>query len=216
MLLIGFGNKARHGKDSAAQAITNYYTTRPLHWGQRPLKVETFKYATALYAEVNQYLSCSPADKNAIWPELANMPDWVQLDPQAEKSPLAPYGKHPKLLQYWGTEYRRAQDPEYWIKKMFASIPANLDVAMITDVRFPNEFAAIKERGGYNIRVNRKNANGAPFIANDRPADHPSETALDNAPWDFEIDSPHGHVALAGEIAITITEYLRGLSAKTK
>lgn len=214
-LILGFGNKARHGKDSAAQAITHYYASKPLHIGQRPLKVETFKYAAALYVEVNEFLAAFPGP---TWENVTlygdntsvQLPEWVRPDPMAEKSALAPYGKHPKLLQWWGTEYRRAQDTDYWVKKMFASIPSGLDIAMITDVRFPNEFYAIKKRNGYTIRVTRGNYDGRPYVSEDRPADHPSETALDSFNWDFEIDSPAGHAVLAGEIAITIAEYLRG------
>ena len=59
-------------------------------------------------------------------------------------------------------------------------------------------------------RVTRGNYDGRPYVSEDRPADHPSETALDSFNWDFEIDSPAGHAVLAGEIAITIAEYLRG------
>lgn len=47
---------------------------------------------------------------------------------------------------------------------------------IITDCRFPNEAKAIKNKGGYIIRVER--AGVRPINA------HPSETALDN--WDFD------------------------------
>ena len=49
---------------------------------------------------------------------------------------------------------------------------------IITDMRFPNEMEAVKEKGGITIRVVRpgtKNGN------------HPSETALDNSKFDYEI-----------------------------
>lgn len=52
----------------------------------------------------------------------------------------------------------------------------------ITDVRFPNEAKAIKDRGGLLIRVNRLNStpqDGHIFVPN-KDRTHPSETSLDN------------------------------------
>jgi len=71
---------------------------------------------------------------------------------------------------------------------------------IITDMRFPNELKAVKDRGGITIRVNRPIeiiAQHQSFLEN-HPAnhpkniiigEHPSETALDNAEFDFVIDN---------------------------
>jgi hypothetical protein len=178
-LLIGFGNKARNGKDSAANAIKEYFENDYDNgYAAPPVKVGIFKYATALYAEVNEGI------KNGIWESRriipdnpkechAILPDWVQPEPNPEISALAPYGKHPKLLQWWGTEYRRAQDENYWVKKTFAAIPANLDIAIITDVRFPNEAEGVISRGGYTVNVQRLREDGTQYYSSDRPATHP-------------------------------------------
>ena len=52
----------------------------------------------------------------------------------------------------------------------------------ITDMRFPNEMEAVKERKGITIRVVRHQIETANF----KPL-HPSETALDDAEFDYEI-----------------------------
>lgn len=55
---------------------------------------------------------------------------------------------------------------------------------IITDMRFPNEMEAVKERGGITIRINRDNGT--------RPIDlnpHASETALDYHDFDYVIDN---------------------------
>lgn len=57
---------------------------------------------------------------------------------------------------------------------------------ILTDCRFPNEAQAIKDRGGIVIRINR--------LFNDKDYTspqhlHPSETALDNWNFDWEIDN---------------------------
>lgn len=51
---------------------------------------------------------------------------------------------------------------------------------IITDMRFPNELKAVKNKNGITIRVNRVN-----LIENN----HPSETSLDSATFDYVIDN---------------------------
>ena len=63
---------------------------------------------------------------------------------------------------------------------------------IITDVRFPNELQAIKDRGGINIRINRPCSicGGVGYHKLDcRPSEHISETALDNAEFDYVIEN---------------------------
>jgi hypothetical protein len=60
------------------------------------------------------------------------------------------------VLQYHGTEYRRAQDPDYWVKRAAEALPTH-GKFVFTDVRFPNEFAMIKGLGGEAWRVHRSN-----------------------------------------------------------
>lgn len=240
MLLLGFGNKARNGKDTAAEAVRDYFhlqaIARRAHVPSWRGEVRTgiFKYANALYAEVNQWLD-SPYGKDfreglfkphrvptgvvlesedgeLKLPVHFDLPDWVQPDPNPEVSALAPYGKHPKLLQWWGTEFRRNNfGQDYWVKRTFSQIPANLDVAMITDVRFPNEAEAVEQRGGFSVNVQRLREDGTQYTDPSRPADHPSETALDGWNWNFRLVSPNGHQAWTAQQAINLVEYLRGL-----
>ena len=63
---------------------------------------------------------------------------------------------------------------------------------IITDMRFPNEFDAVKSRDGITIRVNRPysttGGNGIPATFSQTQF-HPSETALDNHKFDYVIDN---------------------------
>jgi len=64
---------------------------------------------------------------------------------------------------------------------------------IITDMRFPNELKAVKDRGGVTIRVNRPyttvvGGNGIPATFNQNQF-HPSETVLNNAEFDYVIDN---------------------------
>lgn len=227
MLILGFGHKAQNGKDTAAEAIKQYYEQEyyPGFGAPQP-KVGIFKFATALYQETNEWIES--ARNGSGLTDVADLlklgvreirggdlvvtpiPSWVTAgDPTP--APMAPYGKHSKLLQWWGTEFRRAQDPDYWVNKCFATIPANLDIALISDVRFVNEVKGLKQRGGYTIDVQRLREDGTQYYSSDRPADHPSETELDNYNFDYYIKVKTGDVALVQELAITYAVYLRGL-----
>lgn len=245
MLIIGFGNKSRQGKDTAAEAIKDHFDSlNRLHkrhiykLAAQPVNVGIFKFATTLYAEVDEAIKnglwetrlvhgepflLNPSGKtivgkhyimppNATGRSVMKLPDWVQPDHNPEVTVLSPHGKHPKLLQWWGTEYRRKNFGEsYWADKLFASIPSNTDIAVISDVRFLNEVDGIKQRGGYTVNVQRLREDGTQYYATDRPSDHPSETELDNYNWDYRIQSKEGDAGWTAEQAITLAEYLRGL-----
>lgn len=64
---------------------------------------------------------------------------------------------------------------------------------IITDLRFPNEAKAVKDRKGIIIRVNStfiKYSDGSYRARNPMMGDnHPSETALDNYKFDYTIDN---------------------------
>jgi hypothetical protein len=86
------------------------------------------------------------------------------------------------LLQGWGTEFRRTEDTDYWVKKTLAKVTDPKTLYVISDVRFPNETAAILNAGGSLIRVYR------PLGVNISNMEHVSETALDGwREWNYEI-----------------------------
>ncbi|MEG1679027.1 MAG: hypothetical protein RR326_02930 [Stenotrophomonas sp.] len=61
-----------------------------------------------------------------------------------------------QILQWWG-DYRRAQSPDYFVARLGAVlnwIDPHLD-AVITDVRFPNEAAMIRQLGGQIWQIRR-------------------------------------------------------------
>lgn len=81
-----------------------------------------------------------------------------------------------KLMQIFGTDICRSIYKGVWVNACLNKIKEdNPDLAIITDVRFPDELNAIKEAGGKTIKFTR-----APFADVDT---HESETALDNVPF---------------------------------
>lgn len=94
-----------------------------------------------------------------------------------------------EFLQYLGTNaLRDCLHPNTWLNALFADYNSTADDWIITDVRFPNEAKAIKDRGGIMIRVDRP---GVKPINN-----HPSETALDDYDFDYKIANVSDLVAL--------------------
>lgn len=60
------------------------------------------------------------------------------------------------VLQYWGTEVcRRGFHDDIWIASLENKLRASRDNVVISDCRFPNEIAAIKNAGGIIVWVKR-------------------------------------------------------------
>lgn len=95
------------------------------------------------------------------------------------------------LLQWWGTDFRREQDPDYWVKlgahraEVMAEEGA---IPVFTDCRFPNEAQMVKDRGGVLVRVT------APDEIREKrlgqlPPEHPSEYESDVIECDWIVTS---------------------------
>jgi hypothetical protein len=85
------------------------------------------------------------------------------------------------LLQRFGTEVGREMFSEdFWVDYALNSIPDGAK-AVIADVRYPNEAAAIRKLGGKVIRVQRDGV----VAANE----HPSESALNDYEFDVVLNN---------------------------
>ena len=96
-----------------------------------------------------------------------------------------------EFLQKLGTEaMRNGLHTNVWVNALFADYispkmsKTNISNWIITDMRFPNEMESIVKREGITIRVHRDLNNGNAHIS---PIPHESETALDDAKFDYEI-----------------------------
>lgn len=93
--------------------------------------------------------------------------------------------KDREFLQYIGTDWARKKDPDVWVKclsRKLDSIDPKTNI-FISDVRFPNEFSMLKERGFIMVKIVRS-FEDSEFRA------HKSENALLNCKdWDYEIDN---------------------------
>ena len=107
------------------------------------------------------------------------------------------------ILQKWGTDYRRVQHEGYWIDKVKTQIDFlrdNVDVVVITDVRFMNEVDYIKNKcKGVIIRVIGKHNRLL-------HSTHRSETELDKLTPDWNLPNDKGLPELSEGISFLIQE----------
>jgi len=108
------------------------------------------------------------------------------------------------ILQWYGTEYRRAQDEQYWVKRTVETILRSCPLqentlAIITDVRFHNEAEMIRDCGGLLVRIDRGSSND----------EHASEVNVSKIPVDKVIDNTGDLVHLekqAKELRMAISQ----------
>lgn len=100
--------------------------------------------------------------------------------------------KDREFLQWVGTEWARKRDPDLWVKcfvTRLKKIPTGTNV-FVSDLRFPNEFKALKEAGFTCVRILRD-----PRLRHHLHPEaqkHKSENALLDASWDKIIKNNAG------------------------
>ncbi len=162
-------------------------------WGVFDLtrKDETFvSYAEQeIWPFVKIYHFADPLKSIAV--ELFDLKPEQVYGSDEDKNTLTPYSQHGwrnhktttlppmsarEFLQYFGTEVMRDIKDSIWVDYTMKRIAREQSsVAIIPDVRFPNEINAIKEAGGIVIRLTRN-----PF-----DSDHDCEKALDVESFDW-------------------------------
>ena len=137
-----------------------------------------------LFSDGLRYEGCGFLQTNG---NILSLPEWVQPEPDPDMTdPLCPLGKFRLLLQWWGGEYRRGADENYWIKKVAQRISDERpQIALLSDVRYANEIAFV-QKYGEAIKINRPCLSQLSEVANN----HLSETALASFDgWDAVIQN---------------------------
>lgn len=112
-----------------------------------------------------------------------------------------------EVLQYVGTDIFRRMNQNIWVDATIRQIKANTPkLAVITDVRFPNEVEAIKKEGGIVIRLTRN-------VLND---EHASEKILDEDQYDWSNFNYiiHNQMMTIEETSIELTKILNTVFPK--
>jgi hypothetical protein len=186
--IAAFSGKARVGKSVFANIARERYGAKIVSFAGG-LKEEVAEFlAMTEVAFMPRHLYGEQSDKEEV---LTMLPEFVgtthELFPDFDDFIIKYGATHDNgviefnsrsLMQYWGTEYRRARNTNYWVDAALAKCAdtAGPQLFVIDDCRFKNEAQAIRDVGGVLVRIERP---GAPTPSN---PDHPSEVDLDD--WD--------------------------------
>jgi hypothetical protein len=189
MNLIGISGKAGSGKDTVGEII------QKLCLSNKGPQFEIKKFAGKL-KQTASLLTGIPIEKfeDQEFKKTILGSEWGKPTKQNPLNAIEPFKDITfvemmsvrDLLQKLGTEaMRNGLHTNVWCNALFSDYTEDKQW-VITDVRFPNEFKAIKEKGGIVIRVNRPgHSNSMKELAEA----HPSETALDGHDFDYVIEN---------------------------
>lgn len=198
-MIIGISGRIGSGKDTVGDIIRGL---RNNSYGQSPWQIKKFAGKLKQIVSILTGIPTEDLEKQSVKDRVLG-PEWERsVSPLLSEDltcgvhrvygppVMTPYTVR-EVLQRVGTEAMRDQiHPNIWVNALFSdykAIPHNqmddfptMNVYpqwIITDVRFPNEAQAIKDRGGIMIRVVR--------VPDQKAADfHTSETALDDYNFD--------------------------------
>ncbi len=149
-IVVAFCGAAGAGKDEAAGVLVEHFGFEKRSFAEALRREVRLAFADGSYCD-QAWHEMPPCVRDAFQEcEFAG-----HLDPWAKPT------SEPMriLLQLWGTEFRRTQDSEYWIKAAHATLPAS-GRFVFTDARFPNEYQMIRALDGSMFRIEREGVTG--------------------------------------------------------
>lgn len=173
-MIISFCGYAGSGKSTAAKYLKDNYSFR------------TINMKDALVEEMKRNLRHTLLSIGGLDPE-KHSDEEIIANLFITKPPIMR-----ALMQEYGTEVRRGDDPNYWVNKWATEaqlMKASGFNIVVDDVRFQNEFDKVKGLGGVIVMIKRSDINNA--------GTHQSEKELEQFVPDFTIEVGKGeHTAL--------------------
>ena len=180
-MIIGITGFKGAGKSVAAKYLTNVHGFVPVNFKDSLIEEIKEKFPGLLHEIFMQH----PVPEDT---------DFTIDDLFITKPPLMR-----ALMQNYGTEVRRADDPNYWVKNWSDKVHSNDSKVVTDDVRFLNEAEAVREAGGVIIRIVK---NGQTSTDS-----HASEVEMNQIEPDFTIYADEGrHDSIADNIDRVISE----------
>lgn len=185
-MIVGFVGKKGSGKSTAAEFLEEEHGfTR--HNFKDTLVAEIKHKLPLVLNEIVELMNWTEYEFNGSGDE-----PWTVDRLFKEKPPVMR-----ALLQNYGTEVRRADDPAYWVDAwgQLASVLSEKDL-VVDDVRFENEAQAIRDMGGCLIRI-VKDSFDYPVVDA-----HASETEQDSIIVNHEIKVKEGDLDKLKELVL--------------
>jgi hypothetical protein len=141
-MIIGVCGLIGSGKDTVADYLQNFHEFR------RESFASTLKDAVAAVFGWDRILLEGRTKEAREWREQVDL-WWAE---RLDMPTLTPRW----VLQYWGTEVcRKGFHDDMWIASLENKLRNSKDHVVISDCRFPNEIASIKDAGGKIVWVKR-------------------------------------------------------------
>lgn len=146
MNVYAFTGKAQSGKSTACHHV---FATAPV-----PELVTQINFKSALIKEMKQNFPDVLQQLRMQQIAKTGRPQYSVNDLFSEKPPVMR-----ELMQNYGTEVRRGDNPNYWVNRWKESVKSaeeqGISTLLVDDCRFLNEAEAVKEVGGTIIRIER-------------------------------------------------------------
>ena len=170
-MIIGLAGYAGVGKSTVAEYLAK----------EHGFKRVNFK--DALVAEMKERLPRTLEIMDNILNDLDGIDVLFQRKPELMRA----------LMQEYGTEVRRADNPNYWVDQWKAKVEEVGGNIVTDDVRFFNELSAVGDTDGVLIRVTRSDITTG--------GTHASETEQEKFIEDFTIEGVKGeHASLYKQV----------------
>ena len=163
-MIIGLTGLARSGKSTVAKYVSEEHSFKRLNF-KDGLVAEMLDNLPDVLNELKDTYACT-------------------LDELFKEKPPTMRA----LMQNYGTEVRRGDDPDYWVKKWKEQADELAGNIVVDDVRFINEAKAVTDNGGIIVRVSRPDRT-------EKGYSHKSETEQNDIEPDFTIISSTGDLA---------------------
>ena len=126
--IIGIAGNARSGKDTLGKNFVKILA-------DHGIKAETYSFANELKKSVDDFL-------------IREIGISAFTEDEEEKKVIRPF------LVFWGTDIMRKINDDIWVEKIEPCLDNN-HVNIITDLRFENELAWIKDKKGLSLLIKR-------------------------------------------------------------
>ena len=174
-LIVGFGHRRRVGKDTLAGMVRD-------RLNEAGIRVSRDAFAWKLKdvaRKVFDYAGLGPADL-------------YEREPERREIVLPAIGKTPRQIWIEMGNALRSVAPDVWIRGVLDNPAYDSGcVLLISDVRYPNEVDAIRERGGMLVKITRAGIPESSDVADSALAGMPDDE------WDYRIPNDRGLDELA-------------------
>ncbi len=187
-MIIGLSGPAGCGKDTVAEILVSRYAFRNTSFAETLYR--EVADAFGITVEVLAVRATKELPMAGLEPVFCLDLDFTEVIQRVDKHFDWHKAYSPRqIMQWWGTEYRRAQDSDYWIRQVHDRIIAGQrhdrllrqeKSWVIMDVRFQNEADIVHDLSGILVVVERKT----------RPVSkHQSESFWAACTPDFRLDN---------------------------